>query len=334
MKNHNAIIKDIAYYHPDNAVDNEYFIKHFDKHGIDIRNPLKRAGRKSRYLSTDPNETGLTMGLKAAQAVLKKTNIDPKELNIIIFSSEIPEYFCPPNAAKIHEFIKAGQKCSVYDLNANCAGMLVALEQVSRSMRDNPYLKYALIVGAEHGNRYAKFEDPIPYANLGDCGCAFIMENVKNTNNGFIDSDAYTNTVNHDKIVLPPKGTSSLIHDKHIKIKDKLIQWLPFNSTGIFYSSIISIKKLLSRNNLTTKNIKKYFLSQFSLERINDICERLDEDTKKFAYIGDEFGYTGTTSPFLAFAKTIENGELKKDDYVIFWTVGTGHTCSCVLYKY
>lgn len=334
MKNHNAVIKDVAYYHPDNVVDNEYFIKHFDAQGVDIRHLLKSFGRRSRYLSNDPNENVLTMGVKASQILLKKVNIDPKELNLIVFSSITTEYFCPTTAAKIHEFIGAGQKCSVYDLNADCAGMLVALDQVSHCMRDNSHLKYALIIGSEQISKYAKFDDPIPYANLGDCSCAIILENISNTDSGFIDSDSYTNTCMHDAVVLPPNGTSSFINNKDIKTEDKLIQWVPASLKGAFNSAIISINELLCRNNLTTNDIKKYFLSQFSKKSIAKMCDQLGEDIKKFAYIGDEFGYTGTTSPLLAFAKTVEEGELKKGDYVLFWTVGSGFTCKCILYRY
>lgn len=49
---------------------------------------------------------------------------------------------------------------------------------------------------------------------------------------------------------------------------------------------------------------------------------------------GDEFGYTGTTSPMLAYARSIEENELQIGDYVVFWTVGAGTTCATVLYKY
>ena len=89
------------------------------------------------------------MGLNATNNVLEKTNINPGELNLIVFSTSTPEYISPTNALKFYNEIRAGQRTDVYDLNANCAGMLVALEQVSRFMRDNPRIKYALIVGLD-----------------------------------------------------------------------------------------------------------------------------------------------------------------------------------------
>ncbi|MCH3963609.1 MAG: 3-oxoacyl-ACP synthase III family protein [Clostridium sp.] len=334
MYNHNAVIRGIEYYHPKNKVDNKFFIDHFNEQGKNIDDLLKTTGRNTRYISKDFNETVVTMGVKAAKKVLDSTNINPSELNLIIFSSGTPEYLSPSNALEIHELIQAGQKCAVYDLNANCVGMIVALEQASRIFRDNINIKYALVIGSDQLNKYSRFDEAITYSNFGDSACAIILENISNTNAGFIDSDFYTNSRNYDKILLPAKGLTLTIHDKRLNIKDKLVKWIPFNFDGAFHSAKISIEEVLTRNNLQKKDIKKYFVSQFAKKSIEQICDDLNEDIKKFTFVGDKFGYTGTTSPFLAFSTSIEKKEINKDDYIIFWSVGAGTTCSCVLYKY
>lgn len=334
MKICNAVIKGVSYYHPENKVDNNYFIEYFKQQGKDIRKLLKITGRKNRYISKYTDENMLTMGLKAVNEVLEKTKVKPSELNLIAFSSGTPEYIAPSNAIKIHNSIRAGQKAVVYDINANCVGMLVAMEQVSRIMINNSNIKYALIIGADQLNKYSRFNEAITYSNFGDSACAMILENTLEEDRGFIDSDFYTNSSNHDKILLPAQGLSSVIHDQELKIKDKLIKWIPFNLEGAFFSAKISIEELLSRNNLTKHDIKKYFVSQFAKKNIEQICFELDENIEKFTFIGDEFGYTGTTSPILAFAKSEENSEISRGDYIIFWSVGAGTTCCCILYKY
>ncbi|ADL53823.1 ketoacyl-ACP synthase III [Clostridium cellulovorans] len=334
MKTHNAVIVGVAYYHPENAVDNLFYINHFKERGEDISGLMRATGRKNRYISTDENETVLTMGIEASKKVIEKTNINPKDLNRIVFSTGTPEYVSPCHAVKIHDAIKAGQKLSAYDINANCAGMLISFEQISRSMRDNSSLKYALIVGSEQVSRFASYDDTLTYPSFGDLACAIILENIPNTDRGFIDSDTYTNSSTNDNILLPPNGMSSIVHTKILGMQDKLLQWTPFDTTGCFYSASISIKNLLQKHNLTKKDIKKYFLSQFSLAAVEQVCSDMEEDISKFAFIGDEYGYTGTSSPFLAYAKSLEKNELNPGDYVIFWTVGAGTTAICSLYRY
>lgn len=330
----NAMIRGIASYHPQNKVDNEYFIEHFKKKGEDIEGLLRTTGRKSRYISNDENETILTMGYQAAKEVLEKVYIKPSQIGLLIFSSGTPEYMLPPNSVKLHAMLGVGQKCCVYDLNANCAGMIVALDQASRAMQNNQNIKYALIVGSDQLNRYSRYDEALAYSNFGDSACAIVLENVFHTDRGLLDSEYYTNSSNHDKMVFPAKGLSCVMRDRSLSTQDKLVQWIPFDYGGAFHSAKISIEEILFRNNLNKKDIKKYFLSQFALKSIEGVCEELGENMEKFTFIGDEFGYTGTTSPMLACARAMENGELQSGDYVIFWTVGAGTTCACSLYRY
>lgn len=333
MKN-NCLIKGVSYYHPKYKIENEYFIEHFKEQGKDIKGLLNTTGRQSRYISVNVDETMLTMGAEAATKVLEKTYVKPHQLGLIIFSSGTPEYIAPSNAIKLHSMIGAGQKTAVYDLNAICAGMLVAFEQAARVMRSNPGLRYALIVGSDQLNRYSRYTEAITYSNFGDSACAMVLENVFDATRGFLDSDYYTNSSHHDKILLPAKGMSNVAHDKKMDLKDRMIKWTPFDLDGAFYSAKIAIEEILFKNNLTKKDIKRYFISQFAKKNLESVCRDLDEDIEKFTFVGDEFGYTGTTSPILAFAKSLEKEELKIGDYVIFWTVGAGTTCVCILYQY
>ena len=71
----NAVIKGVAYYHPENMVDNDYFIEYFKKQGKNIEGLLKATGRKNRYVSSNEEETILTMGYHASVEVINKTHI-------------------------------------------------------------------------------------------------------------------------------------------------------------------------------------------------------------------------------------------------------------------
>lgn len=330
----NAVIKGVAYYHPDNVVDNEFFIEHFKKQGKDIEGLLRATGRKSRYISNDDEENMLTMGYQASLKVLEQTHVKVSQINLIVFSSGTPEYIAPTNALKLHSMLSAGQKCAVYDLNANCAGMVVALDQIARLMRSNPDVKYALLVGSDQLNRYVRYNEVVPYSNFADSACAMVIENVFSTTRGFVDSDFYTNSSHHDKILMPAKGMSTVTRERNLPTKDKLVKWVPFDFGGAFHSAKISVEELLFKNSLCKDDIKKYYFSQLAWKNIVHACEDMEEDIAKFKFVGDEFGYTGTTSPMLAYARSIEESELQIGDYVIFWTVGAGTTCATVLYQY
>lgn len=332
MKN-NALIKGVASYHPSNKVNNKYYIDLYNKNGNDISGLLKTTGRENRYISDNVEETSLTMGCNAAKAVLKGIHVRPQDITLLVFSSGTPEFLCPPNSIKLHNMLGLAEKCCCYDLNGACGGMLIALEQVSRAMQSDPSIRYAMIVGSDQFNKFSVHENALTYPQFGDSGCAVLLENVFRTDRGIMDSEYYTESEYHDYMVYPIKGMSKAILDKDIAEGDKLFRIEQFDFDRAFYSAVVSIQNVLFRNGLNTKDIKKYFISQFALSNIKDICGHLDEDMSKFVYVGNEYGYTGTTSPFMAYERAVKNGELKKGDIVIFWTVGAGFCSACTLYK-
>lgn len=329
----NTCIREVAFYHPENKVGNEYFVNHFKKQGKDITGLLAVTGRQSRYLSTDSSENSLTMGIHAASKALQQSGLAAEDLDMIVFSSGTPEYVQPTNALKVHHALGGKNSTIVYDMNSNCVGMVVALEQVSRSMLSNPSVKYAMIIGSEQMNRYSRKNEEVPYANFGDGSSAIILERIESTDRGFIDSSYFTDSSMHDTIVLPATGFSNMYRedlDEH----DKRIEWLPFNTDDAFLSAKNAIERLLKENGLSKSDVKQYFLSQFAKKNIDIICDQLHENISKFKFIGDEFGYTGTSSPFIALAKSIEEGDIERGDVVIFWSVGAGITSCNVLFRY
>ena len=85
---------------------------------------------------------------------------------------------------------------------------------------------------------------------------------------------------------------------------------------------------------LTKKDIKKYFLSQFAKKSIDTVREQLEKMKRNLFLLGMNLDILVLQVQLLAFAKTFEKNGLTKGDYIIFWTVGAGTTCSCILYRY
>lgn len=325
----NIRIKDIAYYHPKNKVSNEQFIKHFDLMDINIRGLLKASGRENRYITDNPKETTLTMAIEASKRVLNKSNLTGQDIDLIVFTSDSPEYFTPTNALRIHHAIDGNKSASVYDLNCNCLGMIVGVEQVSKIMKVDKNINRALIIGSQQLQHYAKKGDKNPLVKVmfGDMACAVVLEKTEDTNSYFIDNLTYTDSSLEYEVQFPIVGLSN------VKEKPEMA-WFSVDDEKSFNPVPINLKNLLSRNNIDTSIIKKYYVSQMSLAKIKYIADELEETEDKFVYIGDEYGYTGTCSPFLAMAKSIENSDLKRGDYILLWSIAGGITTNAILMRY
>ncbi|WP_139902099.1 ketoacyl-ACP synthase III [Clostridium thermarum] len=331
----NVKINRIEYYHPKSKFSNDYFLEHFSKQGIDISGLLAVTGREQRYISEDFYENSLTMAIKAAQKTVDKAQINVQDINLVVFVSSTPEYLSPTNSIKIHEALGLGKNANAYDMNGNCAGMIIAMDQVCRVMKSNNSIKYALIVGSDQLVRYSRPTEAITYANFGESACAMLLENVEDGVSDFIDSTSYVDSSLSPYINFPPKGFSTFLpSEKYIDKHNRIIEWIDFNTDDAFASSVDSINKLLSRHNLTKTDVKLYCLSQFAKKNVDMIREALEEPEDKFPFIGNKFGYTGVTSPFLALTESIENNNLQRGDYIILWTVGAGVVASCILLRY
>lgn len=327
---HHIKIRNIEVYHPQNTVDNGFYIDHFKKQGKDVENFLNHMGKKKRHVIKEGEDTGLTMAIKAVRKSFENTELTMKDIDMILFSTQVPEYSIPTNAMMIHEEFKGKSNTRVMDLNASCAGMTVTIEQASMYMRANPHMKRALVIGSEQLSMLSNPEEEISYATLADAACAVILEKTTE-NTGFIDAEYHTYSANTDKILYPIEGTSGVLQGKD---DGKFLRFLPFDTSFGAPITDRMIEDLLSRNHLKISDINAFCFSQLAYSDSTRLQERFQIDMNKILYIGDQYGYTGTTSPFIALYEGVKSGKVQRGDLVLFWTVGAGHQFVAMLFRY
>jgi len=324
-------LKEIAVYHGKNVVSNDIYLKHFKERGKDVEHFLKDVvGRDKRYLIDKDKENSLTMALEASKEVLKKAKLKGTDIDMIVFSSQLPEFVVPPSSYLVHAEIGGKNDCICYDMNANCAGMTIAFEQVIKYMSVSPNVKRALIVGCDYVNLIVNPENELCYGHYGDAACAIILEQT-NEDCGLVGSKYDVHTEDHPYIRFPGCGFSKLFD-----VKDKtelMLDWKPF---VVRWEHIYAenMKEVIEKAGLTINDISMFCLSQYVYKTIKYFREVLGITADKSIYIGNKYGYTGTTSPFIALYEAINKGMVKRGDYILFWTVGAGSQNITILFKY
>lgn len=103
-------IKEVEVYHPNHVVNSQKYIDYFKENkGKDISNLLETLGRKNYYQINNSEENSITMAIDASKRVLEKAGVEGKDVDMIIFSSQVPELTFPTNAIFVHEAIQ-GEK--------------------------------------------------------------------------------------------------------------------------------------------------------------------------------------------------------------------------------
>lgn len=323
-------IRDIEIVHGKNLITNEYYYEHFKKQGKDVKHFFEDImGREKRYVIDPETENSLTMAIDAAKAVLKKSNLKGKDIDMIVYSGTLAEYATPISCIFIHKAIEGKEKCFCHDMNANCIGMTYGLDMVSRYMETNPDIKKALLIGSDNMSLEASPDNEQTYGQFADVACAVVCERTEE-DCGVLDTIINVKSDYTDFVRFPACGFA------HIYDASKEEIYSTLNSSGRWWMdpAVNNMNSLLDKNRLTKDDVSMFCLTQIAYKNIELFREKLEINEDKSYYVGRKYGYTGTSSPFLVLYEGIKSGQIKRGSYVMFFTVAGGGMHITELIKY
>ena len=138
----NAKITGLASYTPDFKLTNDDLAKMVDTSDEWI---TTRVGIKERRILKEPNVGSSYMGIQAVNKLLAETGVAPEDIDLIVCATSNPDYRFPSTASIIAQGCGC-TKCYAYDIQAACAGFIVALQS------GNAYIKSGLYKKVVNGN--------------------------------------------------------------------------------------------------------------------------------------------------------------------------------------
>lgn len=314
-----------------NVLDNNYYIEHFDKQGKDIRRFLQAVGRDKHCIANE-HENSLILASRAVDKLLKQSNVKGNEIDLIIFASQLPEYTIPSQSCLIHKHIKGKLEATVFDLNANCVGTINALDVANRYLQGKDVYEKALVIGCDLFNKHCQKDDEYTYPLFTDGACAILMEKTDDENTeGIIGTSHRTNCIQAGAVLFPECGLSSI--DEHVGEATK-ISWLNPNVKEVPSLVAESLNDILKKHNYSINDIDWVCGTQLSLSLLTNGIEACGISKEKMIYVGDKYGYTGTSSPLVALHDGIKEKKIKHGDIVMLWSMGIGYSIGVLLLKY
>ncbi len=325
-------IKSTGVYIPEKKVYNDYFIEHFQSLNIEVEGLMDHLGRRKRYLSYD-DENSLTMAYSAVTDCLAKSDINVADVDMLIFTSDIPEFLSPSNALKIVNELNMSHVSVAFDINANCTGMLVAVDFVRSYMLMHSNMRYAIVVGSFNISSVCRKNDSVVYPNFGDASSAVLLQlEETKEKKGYIDSISFVDASYNEFVTFPKCGISKSILSK-VSEYDKRLEWNPFDMKFISDKWCDMIHTILGRNGLETSDIDYFILSQLSDYDNMRTLEKLGVQEGKYFFLGKEYGYTGNTCLFLVLNR-MWNMIARPGNKIVFCTVGAGYSVIAQLYYF
>ena len=316
----NARISGTASYLPDDILDNDMLSKMVDTNDEWI---TTRVGIKERRIMHKENTGSSYMGAIAVQRLIENTGINPDDIELVICATSNPDYRFPSTASVIT--YQAGLKhCYAYDIQAACAGFIVALQDATGYIRSGLY-RNVVVVCAEKMSSMVNYQDRQTCPLFGDGAAAVLVQPTDEPGMGVQDAVLHVDGQGLEYLVM--KGGGS-VHPTTQQTLDDGWHFLFQDGRHVYKHAVTdmltSTLDVMKRNNLGVDDISYLIPHQANLRIIEAVAQKAGVPMDKVLVNIQHTGNTSAASiPIcLAAYKHI----LKKGDKLILTAFGAGFT--------
>jgi 3-oxoacyl-[acyl-carrier-protein] synthase-3 len=281
-----------------------------------------RTGIKERRILKDKDKGTSFLAIQAAQDLLKKKNIDPKDIDMVILATATPDMPVAVTGAYVATQIGANNAFS-YDLMAACSSFLFGMSIAAKYIESGSYKK-VLLVGADKMSSIIDYKDRTTCIIFGDGAGAVLFEpNFE----GLGVQDEYLRSDGNGRQSLKidaggslmPTSIETVTNNQHVVFQD---------GKTVFKFAVTKMadvsEKILKRNNLTGDDIQWLVPHQANNRIIEATSNRMNLPDEKV--MKNIYKYGNTTSATLPLCLFDYEKKLKKGDKLVFAAFGGGFT--------
>lgn len=332
---------------PDGIVTNERMSKLMDTTNEWIR---QRTGIETRRYARK-GTSSCDLGVEAAQRALADAQLEPKDIDFIIFATMTPAHYFPGNGGLLAARLGLSTTHAL-DIRMQCAGFLSGLQVADAFIRAGTYRR-VLLVGAEcHASLYPWTEAewavmfgesdgpvaPEAYAwgtaqrdravIFGDGAGAFVLETHETADGkGFLGFEMRTDGSHWDKLYVPGGGSANFPYfSPQMFAENRTIPIVEGRQVFRLAATAMPqiVREVLEKHGLTLEDLSLLLMHQANL-RINEAVQKSLglPDEKVFNNIQKYGNTTAATLP-LVFHEAKEAGRIRPGDLVCFTALGAG----------
>ena len=315
----NAKISAIASYVPDDILDNEMLSKMVDTNDEWI---TTRVGIKERRVLKDVDKGSSYLGAKAVSKLIEEAGISPEEVELLICATSNPDYRFP-STASIIAYHSGLNTAYAYDIQAACAGFIVAM-QAARAYICSGLYKKVIVVCAEKMTSMVDYEDRATCPLFGDAAAAVLVEPTEE-NVGVIDGEFHVDGAGMPHLLMKAGGSARPASIETVKAREHFVyqdgRTVYKNAVRDMLSSTLSV---MEKNNLTVEEIDWMVPHQANLRIIEAVANRVKIPDEKVLVDIQKYGNTSAASIPLCLDDYKQ--KLKKGDKIMLTAFGAGFT--------
>lgn len=287
----------------------------------------ERTGIKQRHFVD--SEIGVSdLAYEAAKVALEKANLEPKDIDFIIFATLSPDYMFPGSGVLLQE--KLGiPGVPALDVRNQCSGFVYALSVADQFIRTGMYHR-VLIAGAEIHSTGLEYNERGRHVTVlfGDGAGVVILEGTEN-GHGILSTHLHADGRYALELCVTEPG-SRKIPRLYPNVHENPACYPHMNGREVFKHAVTkfpeAIKEALESNGLTPADINLLIPHQANLRISEAVAQRLQLRPDQVFNNIQRYGNTTAASIPIALDEALEQGRIKENDIVILAAFGSGFT--------
>lgn len=325
MKKLHAAITGVEGFVPEHVLTNDNLSKMVDTSDEWI---TTRTGIKERRIMRGGASSDIA--LEAVQGLLKKTNTNPLDIELVILATVTPDYPFPSTANVLCD--KAGMTNAWgYDLIAACSGFIYGISTGAQFIETGRYKK-VIVVGVDKMSSILDYQDRTTCVIFGDGGGAVLLEPNKE---GLGIQDFILRSDGAGRAYLLQPGGGSQHPASHETIENRM-HYVKQEGKQVFKFAVTNMAEvsaeIMDKNKLTSDDVDWLVPHQANLRIIDATADRMGISKDKVMINIQKYG--NTTAGTLPLCLWDYEAQLKKGDNIILSAFGGGFTWGAVYLKW
>jgi 3-oxoacyl-[acyl-carrier-protein] synthase-3 len=289
-----------------------------------------RTGIKERRILKGENQGVSVLGIKAVEDLLRKTKVDPKEIDLVIFATVTADMTFPATANIVATAVGATNAFS-YDMSAACSGFLYALS-TGASFIESGRHKKVIVIGGDKMSAILDYTDRTTCIIFGDgAGCVLLEPTTEEV--GLMDSILKSDGGGESYLHMKAGGSRLPASVDTVKAKQHFVYQ---EGSAVFKFAVTNMAdvsaQIAEKNNLKAEDIAWLVPHQANKRIIDATANRVGISEDKVMMNIERYGNTTAgTIPLLLWDY---EKRLKKGDNLILAAFGGGFTWGAVWLKW
>lgn len=285
-----------------------------------------RTGIKERRILKEPNQGTSFMAIRAAQDLISKANLDPKDIDMVLVATATPDM--PVASTAVHTATEIGAtNAFAYDLQAACSSFLYGMSTAAAYVASGRYKK-VLLIGADKMSSIIDYSDRATCIIFGDgAGAALFEPNEEGL--GLQDEYLRSDGIGRDFLKIEAGGSILPPTEETVKNGQHFVHQEGRTVFKFAVSNMADVaEKMLTRNNISKEQVDWLVAHQANKRIIEATANRIELDSEKVMMNIHKYG--NTTSATLPLLLNDYEDQLKKGDNLIFAAFGGGFTWGAI----